>query len=292
MKNKLLMMAYSAVALMVMVPSVVSARDIKRATVATPRPSSVAPKVQAKRVVVVDNVTGNVLYEKNSMQRCAVASTQKLLTALCVVEAGSLDNGVRVQSTDGRVEPTKIYIRSGERYKRRDLLKALVVKSGNDAARALARDVAGSQVKFRGVMNARAKKLGMRNSYFVNAHGLTEKGQYSTARDIAILMRKVVRVPVLRSYMGTSGFYFRPPGRKKRWLGNTNKLLKRLKYCMGGKTGYTRAAGRCLVTYGELRGRSVIVVCLGSTPAKIWDDSSKLLKWSLEQPLEKAERVE
>lgn len=263
--------------------SSVHAQNVARASVATPKPTAAAPKVTSKRVIVVDNVTGAVLYEKNSLQRCAVASTQKLLTALCVMEAGSLENSVRVQTTDTRVEPTKIYIRPGETYKRGELLKALVVKSGNDAARALARDVAGSQAKFRVMMNARAKKLGMQSSNFLNPHGLTEPGQYSTARDIAILMRKVVRIPALRSYMGTSGYYFQPPGRKKHWLTNTNKLLKKVKYCMGGKTGYTHAAGRCLVSYGELGGRSVIVVCLGSTPAKIWDDSASLMKWSLEQ---------
>ena len=259
-------------------------QTVSRATLSTPMPRAPAPSVYAKRVIVVDNVTGKILYEKNSQQKCAVASTQKLLTAVCVMEAGSLEDKVNVVWTDTKVVPTKIDIRSGETYKRKDILKALLVKSGNDAARALARDVAGSQVKFRAVMNARAKKMGMNSSYFYNAHGLTEGGQYSTARDIAILMRKVVRMPTLRAYMGTSGFYFQPPSRKKYYLTNTNKLLKSLSYCMGGKTGYTKAAGRCLVSYGELKGRSVIVVCLGSTPSKIWDDSAKLFKWSLEQP--------
>jgi D-alanyl-D-alanine carboxypeptidase (penicillin-binding protein 5/6) len=284
MMNRFLMIVILAVIFNGSASTSVYAQTVSRASVATPMPKTDAPKVYAKRVIVVDNVTGKVLYEKDSMKRCAVASTQKLLTALCVMEAGSLENRVRVQVTDTKVVPTKIYIRSGETYKRRDLLKALVVKSGNDAARALARDVAGSQVKFRAVMNARAKKLGMQSSHFVNPHGLTESGQYSTARDIAILMRKIVRVPTLRTYMAISGYYFQPPGRKKHWLKNTNKLLKKVKYCMGGKTGYTNAAGRCLVSYGELRGRSVIVVCLGSTPAKIWGDSASLMKWCLEQP--------
>jgi len=260
----------------------VHAQTVARATVATPQPKSVAPKVFAKRVIVVDNVTGNILHEKQSQQMCAVASTQKLLTALCVIEAGSLEDTVKIQTTDTKVEPTTIYFRTGEVYKRRDLLKALVVKSGNDAAKALARDVAGSQARFCALMNARAKQLGMTNSHFLNAHGLTESGQYSTARDIAILMRNVVQVPTLRSYMGTRGFYFQPPARKKKWLENTNKLLKKMKQCMGGKTGYTKAAGRCLVSYGEKNGRSVIVVCLSSTTSQIWNDSEKLLRWALQ----------
>ncbi|MFT5632841.1 MAG: D-alanyl-D-alanine carboxypeptidase (penicillin-binding protein 5/6) [Rubritalea sp.] len=284
MINRFLTTTLFTAVFIVAAPSLANAQSVSKASVSTPMPKAAVPKVHAKRVIVVDNVTGKILYEKNSMEHCAVASTQKLLTALCVMEAGSLENSVRVQTTDTKVEPTKIYIRSGETYKRRELLKALVVKSGNDAARALARDVAGSQVKFRAVMNARAKKLGMQSSHFVNPHGLTESGQYSTARDIAILMRKIVRIPTLRTYMAISGYYFQPPRRKKHWLTNTNKLLKKVKYCMGGKTGYTHAAGRCLVSYGELRGRSVIVVCLGSTPAKIWADSASLMKWSLEQP--------
>jgi serine-type D-Ala-D-Ala carboxypeptidase (penicillin-binding protein 5/6) len=283
MMTRYLMTVFSAVVMTATVTTMAHAQSVRRASVATPMPSNSAPAVNAKRVIVVDNVTGKVLYEKNSMERCAVASTQKLMTALLVMEAGSLDNIVTIQKTDTQVEPTKIYVRPGENYKRGDLLKALMVKSGNDVAKALARDVAGSQEAFRVRMNARAKQLGMLNSNFMNPHGLTESGQYSTARDIAILMRKAVTMPTLRTNMGTSGYYFQPPGRGKQWLANTNKLLKRLPYCMGGKTGYTFAAARCLVSYGELNGRSVIVVCLGSTPATIWDDSSKLMKWSLEQ---------
>ncbi len=286
--DRLMMIRISRIMItaMVMTATVAStaiAQTVQRATVATPMPKAAAPSVNAKRVIVVDNVTGKVLYEKNSLERCAVASTQKLMTALLVMEAGSIEKKVTIQATDTKVEPTKIYVRTGETYRRADLLKALVVKSGNDVARALARDVAGSQEAFRARMNARAKQLGMQSSNFMNPHGLTEPGQYSTARDIAILMRKVLTIPTLRSYMATSGYYFQPPGRGRHWLANTNKLLKRVKYCMGGKTGYTFAAARCLVSYGELNGRSVIVVCLGSTPATIWDDSAKLLKWSLEQ---------
>jgi len=281
--RKFVSLFLSTALLSVTVTSINAQDTIKKASVLTPRPKAPAPKVYAKRVIVVDNVSGNVLYEKNSLERGAVASTQKLLTAICATEAG-LDDKVNVVKTDTNVEPSKIYIRPGETYKRKDLVKALLVRSGNDAARALARDIAGSQVKFRTVMNARAKKMGMTDSNFVNAHGLTESGQYSTARDVAILMRKAIRIPELRSYMATSGYYFQPPGRKKTWLNNTNRLLKQVKYCMGGKTGYTHAAGRCLVSYGELKGRSVVVVCLNSTSAKVWDDSSKLLKWSLEQP--------
>lgn len=249
-------------------------------------PKGPAPAVHAKRVIVVDYASGRVLHEKKSQERCAVASTQKLLTALLVAEQGNMaKNMVYVQKTDTRVEPSKIYIYSGEKYTRATLVKALLVKSGNDAARALARDVAGSQVKFAQMMNARAKRLGMKDSHFKNAHGLTEAGQYSTARDIAILARAAYSNATLRSYMAVKGYYFDPPGkRKKRWFDNSNKLLKRLKYCNGMKTGTTRASGKCLVSSGTLNGRTVIVVCLGSDSKHIWDDSEKLMKWALERP--------
>ncbi len=279
-----LLTVISAVMLCAAASSELNAQSLPRASVATPIPKSAAPKVNAKRAIVVDNVTGKILFEKNSMESCAVASTQKLVTALCVIDSGSLEDQVTVQTTDTQVEPTKIYVRTGENYKRSELLKALVVKSGNDVAKALARDVGGSQQGFCAIMNKRAKTLGMQNSNFINPHGLTEKGQYSTARDIAIALRKAISIPVMRTYMATQGYYFQPPGRGKHWLKNTNKLPARLNYCMGGKTGYTVAAGRCLATYGEINGRSVIVVCLGSTPATIWDDTSKLMKWSIEQP--------
>ncbi len=243
--------------------------------------SAAVPKVVAKRVIVVDDTTGRVLYEKNSRQKCAVASTQKLLTALCVVAAGPLDDIVSVKSTDTRVEPSKLYLHVGERYKRGDLLKALLVKSGNDAARALARDVAGSQVRFARLMNAKAKQLGMRDSHFVNAHGLTVEGQYSTARDIAILARNVTRNPFLANIVKVKGYYFKRGKRRKWWLDNTNKLLKKLPYVTGMKTGTTRASGRCLVCSAERHGKKVIVVCLGSDSKHIWQDSEKLVKWAL-----------
>ena len=250
-----------------------------------PRPAAIVrgqvPKVVAKRVIIVDDRTGAVLYEKNSLEKCAVASTQKLLTALCVLDAGPLSNMVYVKTADTKVEPSKVYIKSGEKYDRGQLLKALVVKSGTDVAKALARDVAGDEKKFMAAMNAKALQLGMEHSHFKNPHGLTEEGQYSTARDIAILARAAIRNAILADYMKVRGYYFIHNNGKKRWLENTNKLLKTVSYCTGMKTGTTRASGRCLVSSGQLNGRKVIVVCLGSDSANLFIDSSKLLKWAL-----------
>lgn len=240
------------------------------------------PSVYAPRVMVVDAITGRVLFEKNADTQCAVASTQKLLTAICVTHAGPLSDPVTVQNIDTQVEPTKVYIRPGETYERGYLLKALLVKSGNDIALALARDVGGSKEGFANIMNRTALQIGMRNSRFANPHGLTEPNQYSTARDMAILGRTALQDPFIRSCINQKSMVFTHPDGKTSTLSNTNRILKRLDYCTGMKTGTTNASGRCLVSSGSLNGRTVVVVVLGSNSANIWDDSEKLLRWALE----------
>jgi D-alanyl-D-alanine carboxypeptidase (penicillin-binding protein 5/6) len=134
-------------------------------------------------------------------------------------------------------------------------------------------------------MNRMAEALGMRNSNFINPHGLTEPGQYSTARDMAIAARAAYRSPLLRSFASTKGYTFRYSDGRTRLLQNTNKVLKTLPYCNGMKTGTTNASGRCLVSTGSLGGRDVIVVVLKSNSANIWSDSEKLLRWALERPV-------
>lgn len=247
-----------------------------------PVPRREVPTVRAESAIVVDTLTGRILYEKNARTTRAVASTQKLLTALCVARAGSLDKQVTIQATDTQVVPTKIYVSPGETYTRRELVKALIVKSGNDVARALARDVSGSQEEFAALMNQTARSIGMTNSNFKNPHGLTEEGQYSTALDMAILAREVTKNPLFRNYMRIKEYPFVFPSGRTVTLKNTNKVLTTLPYCTGMKTGTTNASGRCLISSGVLNGRAVIVVALGSTTPEIWNDSEKLLRWALE----------
>jgi len=213
-----------------------------------------------------------------------VASTQKIITALCVLDDGPVDRIVDIEASDGSCEPTKLGLRAGERYTRRDLLRVLLVKSANDVGRALARDVAGSQESFAAMMNRKAASLGMRNSHFRNPHGLTEPGQYSTARDMAIAARAAYRSPLIRSYVSLKGTTFQFNSGRTRHLENTNKVLKALPYCNGMKTGTTNASGRCLVSTGSLNGRAVVAVVLKSNTANIWADSEKLLRWALESP--------
>lgn len=245
-------------------------------------PNVAPPTVYGQSAIVIDARSGKVLYAKNADSVRPVASTQKIVTALVAIDNGSLRDPVTITTDDTRCEPTKLYLRPGETYTRGDLLKALMVKSGNDVARALARDIGGSQAGFAALMNQKAASLGMRHSHFVNPNGLPAEGQYSTARDIAIAARHAYRSSAIRSWVNTEAYQFQYASGRTKLLENTNKVLKRVPYCNGMKTGTTNAAGRCLVCTGEYNGRAAIVVVLKSNSAHIWDDSERLLRWALE----------
>jgi D-alanyl-D-alanine carboxypeptidase (penicillin-binding protein 5/6) len=239
------------------------------------------PLTKAQSVMVIDAQTGRILYEKNPDEYRAAASTQKLLTALIVAERGYLDQPVTVQLVDTLAEPVKLNIKPGDTYQRIDLLRALLVKSPNDVARCLARDNAGSIEAFAEVMNRRAQQLGATHSHFVNPNGLPIPGQYSTARDLSLIARAAYANPTIRSIVCMPQYVFRFANGRTRELENTNKVLKRLPYCNGMKTGYTEAAGHCLIASGTRPGRDVIAVVLGDSKSGIWRDASLLLQWAL-----------
>lgn len=239
------------------------------------------PKTTAASVIVVDANSGQILYEKNADAVRAAASTQKLLTALIVAEGGFLDQTVTVQPTDTICDPVKLNIKAGDTYQRIDLLRALLVKSPNDVARCLARDHSGSVAAFADAMNRRAQQLGAVHSHFVNPNGLPVPGQYSSARDLSIIARAAYANPTIRSIVCLPQLEFRYANGRTRELENTNKLLRRLPYCNGMKTGYTDAAGKCLIASGTRPGKDVIVVVLGDSSSHVWRDASALLSWGL-----------
>jgi D-alanyl-D-alanine carboxypeptidase (penicillin-binding protein 5/6) len=230
--------------------------------------------------MMVNARTGETLYEKNADEIRPPASTQKLLTALIIAEHGFLDRPVRVELIDTLAEPVKLNIKPGDAYQRIDLLRALLVKSPNDVARCLARANAGSIEAFAEVMNQRARELGATHSHFVNPNGLPVPGQYSSARDLSIIARAAYANPTIRSIVCLPQLVFRYANGRTRELENTNKVLRRSPYCNGMKTGYTEAAGHCLICSGSRPGRDIIVVVLGDSTA-VWRDASALLSWGL-----------
>jgi serine-type D-Ala-D-Ala carboxypeptidase (penicillin-binding protein 5/6) len=256
-------------------------KETEEATPPTEYTPDGIPKTSAASVIVVDANSGKILYEKNPDQVRAAASTQKLLTALLVAERGFLDQPVTVQSVDTLCDPVKLNIKPGDTYQRIDLLRALLVKSPNDVARCLARDHSGSIDAFAQAMNRRAQELGAVHSHFVNPNGLPIPGQYSSARDLSIIARAAYANPTIRSIVCLPQLEFRYANGRTRELENTNRLLRRLPYCNGMKTGYTDAAGKCLIASGSRAGRDIIVVVLGDTSSHVWRDASALLSWGL-----------
>ena len=256
-------------------------RSKRARAVETPRTTGGIPNTAAKSVMMIDAKSGQVLYEKNADESRAAASTQKLLTALIVAEHGFLDKPVTVETIDTLAEPVKLNIRPGDTYQRIDLLRALLVKSPNDVARCLARDQAGSIEAFADIMNQKARELGAVHSHFVNPNGLPVPNQYSSARDLSLIARAAYANPTIRSIVCLPQLVFRFANGRTRELENTNKVLKQVPYCNGMKTGYTEAAGHCLICSGARSGRDVIVVVLGDSKAGVWRDASALLSYGL-----------
>ncbi|MEZ5384565.1 MAG: D-alanyl-D-alanine carboxypeptidase family protein [Prosthecobacter sp.] len=239
------------------------------------------PAIRAESYLLLDARTGRHLAGKNFETPRAVASTQKLVTALVVLDAGNLDKMVRVQASDVAVEPTRLGLKPGEVYSRRTLLYAFLVKSCNDIANVLARDNAGSISAFTEKMNTKARELGCANSYFRNAHGLTVPGQHSTARDMARVAIAAYRNGTIRDAVKRKYYTFRRNDGRTVTLESTNDLLGVMPECNGMKTGYTIASGRCLISSAASGGREVILVQLGTKTKYIWDDARIMMTWGL-----------
>ena len=239
------------------------------------------PRVHAISAILIDAKTGKVLHAVNPDAPRAVASTQKLMTALLVAEAGDADHIVKIERVDTLAEPSKLDIEPGETYRRGDLLRVLLVKSMNDVARALARDNAGSIEAFAKKMNAKAAKLGMSNTHFVNPNGLPAEGQHSTARDMAKLATAAYKQKAIRDIVCLKELRWQHPDGHISEFHNTNRVLSSLRFCNGMKTGYTAAAKFCLVSSANNNSKDVISVVLGDEKAFVWSDSQKLLEWGL-----------
>lgn len=240
-----------------------------------------APLIHAKSAIMIDARSGRVLYQKYADTHTQVASTQKIVTALLVMERGDLDGTIVVAPSDTAVEPTKIGFRAGQSYTRRQLLSAMMVKSENDCAAALGRDYSGSIGAFAGAMNRKAWEIGAQDSHFLNPNGLPAP-QYSTARDMARFAFYAYRQPYLRTLMNSQYYTFVFSTGRTRMLENTNKLLKRSPIFNGMKTGFTNAAGRCLIASASSGGRDVILVQLGSKTNWIFNDAETMLRWGLQ----------
>lgn len=231
------------------------------------------PTVQAQACIVMCADEGSTLYEKNADSRCLIASTTKLMTALVCLENAALDDVVTAAARHCAVEGSSMYLEAGLRYTVRELLHGLLLASGNDAALALAEHTAGSEEAFVQLMNRKAQDLGLSNTHFENPHGLDGPTHYSSARDLARLMCACMNNPAFCEMTA-----LRVSQAAGQTLLNHNKLLVQCPGCIGGKTGYTRAAGRCLVSCCERNGMRLVCVTLADPDD--WNDHMRLYDWA------------
>jgi len=227
--------------------------------------------LQAKGAVLMEGATGSVLIDKDCHKKLPIASVTKIMSMLLVMEAIdsgkiSLDNKVTVSENSYRMGGSQVWLEPGEVFTVDELLKAVAIRSANDATVALAEAVAGSEETFVKMMNDRAVELGMANTRFLDCTGLTDEGHYSSAYDIAIMSRELLtKHPKIIEYTKTWHSTFRDnvPGKKPVSLDNTNKLIRFYNGAIGLKTGYTNAAGHCLSAAAERDGLLMIAVVLG-----------------------------
>lgn len=214
-----------------------------------------AMDISATAAVLMDCQTEEILFEKNADRKMLIASTTKILTALVVLENCPMYQEVTVLPRH-MAEGSSMYLRAGERVTVETLLYGLLLCSGNDAALALA-EACGGERRCVALMNALAERIGMENSQFENPNGLDGEKQYSTARDMAKMAAYAIENPTFRRICSTMTAYA-----QGRHMKNHNRLLRELEGCVGMKTGFTKAAGRTLVTCVERDGRRLVAVTL------------------------------
>ena len=211
--------------------------------------------------ILMEEDTKRVLVSKNMNKKKLIASTTKIMTAVIAIESGKTDKTVKVTDKVLEAYGSSIYLSVGEKMKLEDMLYGLMMQSGNDAALMIA-DYLGGEEKFVKKMNDKAKEIGMKNTSFKNPHGLDEKTQnYSTAYDMALLMRYANSFPLFKKITGCKKHTVKTDEKTYQWT-NKNKLLYTYKYTTGGKTGYTDKAHRTLVTSASKDGLNLIVVTL------------------------------
>ena len=225
--------------------------------------------VSARNAILMDADTKRVLYEKNADSRSLIASTTKIMTALVICEQTNVLDRVRIPREAVGIEGSSMYLKEGEVLTVQELLYGLMLQSGNDAAVALAIYCAGTVEEFVCLMNDKAHRLGLTNTHFENPHGLDGNAHYSTARDMAVLAAYAMENPVF--YRTVSAKNARVGERQLR---NHNKLLWHLQGADGVKTGYTRAAGRILVSSVTRQGRRLIAVTMQAP--NDWNDHKLL----------------
>lgn len=249
-------------------------------TIETDSQISQLPTINSRAYVVIDRKSNTVLIGKNENQRKKMASTTKIMTALIVIENANLSDTVEISKKAANTGGSRLGLKTGDKITVLDLLYGLMMRSGNDAAVALAEYVAGSISNFADIMNNKTKELNLSNTHFVTPHGLDEDEHYTTAYELALLSNYAMNNEVFAKIVGTKNYTITLNGYPKTLI-NTNELLGVLNGVYGIKTGFTNGANRCLVTCCKRGEMDIICVVLGADTKKFrTTDSIKLIEYS------------
>jgi D-alanyl-D-alanine carboxypeptidase len=254
------------------------------AGLAAPKPVQALspPALHAEAAALIDVESGRILYSREGDKPMLIASLTKIMTAVVALERGKLTDQVTVSRNAFGKEGSSIYLKLGEQMSLQNMLYGLMLRSGNDAATAIAEHVGGSLDGFVYLMNEKAAELGMKNSHFANPSGLDQDGHYATANDMAKLTAYALQNPTFREIVKTD--VKKVPNPTEEWdrvWFNKNKMLTMYAGADGVKTGYTKAAKRCLVSSATRNGQQLAVVTLNDPDD--WIDHSRLLDYGFSQ---------
>lgn len=236
------------------------------------------PGTHAQAAALIDVASGRLLYSAKGDRQLRIASLTKIMTAIVAIENGRLNDTVTVSSRAAGKEGSSLYLKAGEKMKLSDLLYGLMLRSGNDAATAIAEHVGGSVPGFVFLMNRKAEELGLRQTRFANPHGLDEEGHYSSANDLAVLTAYALHNKTFRTVVSTKVKSAPNPNEPwdYKWV-NKNKMLTMYEGADGVKTGYTKMALRCLVSSATRGGQQLVAVTLNDR--NDWADHRTLLDY-------------
>ncbi len=242
-------------------------------------------EVNAKSAILIDQNTGTILYKKNENERLPMASMTKIMSLVLImeqIEEGNLsyDTKVEISAEASSMGGSQIFLQTGDVYKVSELLKSIAMASANDAVVALAEKTYGSKEEFINKMNEKAKKMGLDNTNFVNVHGLDEENHYSSAYDMALMAKELLKYEEILKYTSVYEEYLQKSDGSKIWLVNTNKLVRFYPGVDGLKTGYTQKAGYCLTATAKKNNLRLISVVMGEDSIeKRSQDTVKLLNY-------------
>lgn len=259
---------------------VIDINEIKKETIEAVSKNTEELKLNSKIGLIFDRNSKTILYDKNGLKQVPMASTTKIMTAIVVLENANLDDIVTISKKAAGTGGSRLGLKTNDKITVHDLLYGLMLKSGNDAAVALAEHVGGGIDGFAELMNKKASEMGLVNSHFVTPHGLDQEKHYTTAYELACMADYALNIPKFREIVGSKKYNITINARSS-LIGNTNELLGNLYGVYGVKTGFTNGAGRCLVTACKRDDIDIITVVLSANTKKERTlDSVKLIEYT------------